>query len=69
MWIAITSLLFLSNQKDPGMRRLDDYQPKYIPKAVRKHKYVKFKPRVDTEHLYKYDHRFLVKKYYPGDER
>lgn len=69
MWNPITTSLFHSNQKDPGMRRLDDYKPKYIPKALRKNKFVKFKPRVNTEHLYKYDDYFLVKRHYPDDGR
>lgn len=43
------------NQKDPGQQRLDDYAPHYIPKAQRKRKWIKFKPRLNTEHLYKYD--------------
>lgn len=43
------------NQKNPEKRRLDDYSPIYIPKACRKDRKKKFKPRLNTEHLFKYD--------------
>nr|XP_045598316.1 28S ribosomal protein S30, mitochondrial-like [Procambarus clarkii] len=43
------------NQKDPGSRRLDDYDPIYIPKALREKKSYRYKPKLNTEHLYTYD--------------
>ncbi|KAK8751009.1 hypothetical protein OTU49_015091 [Cherax quadricarinatus] len=45
------------NKKDPGCRRLDDYSPIYIPKALRntKVKQFRYKPKLDSEHLFKYD--------------
>ncbi|KAK4298493.1 hypothetical protein Pmani_029168 [Petrolisthes manimaculis] len=57
------------NKMDLGKRRLDDYPLRYIPKPIRKNKYVKYRPRVHSEHLYKYDDHFLIKKHYPDDER
>ncbi|XP_042879584.1 28S ribosomal protein S30, mitochondrial-like isoform X2 [Penaeus japonicus] len=43
------------NQMNPEKRRLDEYSPIYIPKACRKDKKQKHKPRLDSENLYKYD--------------
>ncbi|KAK7068064.1 hypothetical protein SK128_004923 [Halocaridina rubra] len=43
------------NQWHPGRRRFDDYKPPYIVKAHRDKKSPRNKPRIDTEHLYKYD--------------
>ncbi|XP_066983113.1 large ribosomal subunit protein mL65 [Macrobrachium rosenbergii] len=42
-------------QKHPGQRRLDDYSAVYIPKALRKDKKVRTKPRINSEELFKYD--------------
>ncbi|XP_071523594.1 large ribosomal subunit protein mL65 [Panulirus ornatus] len=42
-------------KKDPGMCRLDEHNPKYIPKALRKSKQIKHMPKIDSEHLFKYD--------------
>lgn len=54
-------------KKDPGQRRLDDYSPVYIPKDKRIHKRIKFKPRLDSKHLYKYDQKLLFSLRVPKD--
>ncbi|XP_068210729.1 large ribosomal subunit protein mL65 [Palaemon carinicauda] len=42
-------------QKNPGQRRLDDYITIFIPKALRKDRRVRRKPRLNSELLFKYD--------------
>lgn len=42
-------------QRHPDKRRLDDYSPIYVPKPVRADKKIKFKPKLNSEYLFKYD--------------
>ncbi|CAL4108052.1 unnamed protein product, partial [Meganyctiphanes norvegica] len=39
----------------PGMRRLDEYEAIYVPKALQKHPKIKKKPRINSKHLFVYD--------------
>lgn len=40
---------------NPYKRRLDEYRAPYIPKVRRINFKIKFKPRINSEHLYKHD--------------
>jgi len=44
------------NRSDhPGNRRLDHYEPIYVPKELRKHPKIKYKPRINSKHLFVFD--------------